>query len=210
MNTIHIRMEYKDVFVGTESIDVDEGNMFDFVHQEIKMVKEVLKRDSFQFLSENDVSDRMSNIENVKYSSTKEAAIEIDKKKRELNKQYQLSQRCSMYGINESIWAQKENNADEQAFVLFLKKWERQLAPYLRSLMLMFNHIAYSKLDRVERVRYRSYIIHQMQDKELYFLKLNYLYNGRMYSDNTFKSVLDKISKDGSFVKKEKATFFEN
>ena len=64
----------------------------------------------------------------------------------------------------------------------------------------MFEHIKNSSYCIEEKINYRRYILNQMSDDELFFVKQHYLYYADAFNDYTFKKSIDAISRNNRFI----------
>ncbi len=199
---INLKMSIKDIFMRGTIINNDNERLFIFAIQEITRIKQILKRTTFPYISEEDVQTEMEVIGHLKEMDqrTVEEAM-VDEK--ELSLLFSLSQRCVFYSISKEMWAKplnSEEKLNEKAYHLFFEKWKHELAPYFRSLILLFKHIDNSSISLLDKVRYRSYVIYQMSNREIKLLSYHYLYYAKLYNDYTFKDSLDAISPNHHFI----------
>lgn len=201
-SSINLKMSIKDIFMRETIINNDNERLFIFAIQEIIKIKQFLKRTTFPYIPEEEVQNELEIIGLLKEmdQSTVEKAVLYEK---ELSLLFSLSQRCFFYSISKEMWAKplnSEEKLNEKAYQLFFEKWEHELAPYFRSLILLFKHIENSSISLIDKVTYRSYVINQMSNSELELLSYHYLHYAKLHNDYTFKDSLDAISPNYHFI----------
>jgi hypothetical protein len=197
-------MKLKNVNMDDATEKISDNNMFEFALREFSLIKEIFHEKEYPHISEEMVQDEMERIGQLQDTYTKENIEEASKCMNSLSHIFSLSQRCDIYGItNEDCPKayENENDLNEIVYGYFIKKWKNNYAPYLRSLVLIFNHIGNSSFSQKDKVRYRNYIIHQMPNAEIIFIKRHYSYYANLFNDNRFCEALNAVSNKKSFVK---------
>lgn len=204
MPTIAIETDSIDRFLNKTKKEITDSELFKFSHIEILWIKQVFHSFNYPHISDDDYMQQQDYIESTRIEADEESNKETDESIKKIFHQYELSRRCDIYNISKDDWGKTyngEEHLNEIAYTLFITKWKHNYAPYFRSLVLMFNHIANSSFDLEDKVRYRNIIIHQMSDFELEFIERHYIYYSFSSKDDRFREVLDAISNNHSFIK---------
>ncbi len=202
LNSITFQFHVKDIFMNDVSEEVKDSNLFDFAFREFYLIKQVFKESKYPNIDDEEVQKEMEEIGYLK-DQDKESVIDAIGREKTLSRQYSLSQRCVIYGISKEDWEKPYNgecHLNEIAYGLFINKWRHEYTPYLRSLLLMFEHIQNTSFSLEEKIRYRNYILHQVSGNELMLIKRHYLYYSYQFKDSKFHDALDTISKEKKFL----------
>jgi hypothetical protein len=195
----------KDCTMKASEKVITNVELFKFANSEYNLIKKILKEPKYPSISEDDVQDEMGTIACFKEQGKESIEYAVEREKA-LAYFFNLTQKCQLYGITKDEWLKSckgEQQINEHAYVIFLKKWKHNYEPYFRSLVLMFEHIKNSSYSLEEKINYRRYILNQMSDDELFFVKQHYLYYADAFNDYTFNKSIDAISRNNRFVNKK-------